>query len=84
MARYLIETTETYRVETENEAEKLIAEARASGEYILAKYSSTKREKKVKGVVEDEWYKVTLVKKFNDEKDPMDSIVVKYEMESSF
>jgi predicted aldo/keto reductase-like oxidoreductase len=84
MAKYLIDTTETYRVDSEAEVEQLIAEAKKDSTCILAKYSSVHKEKKVKGVVEDEWYKVTLVKKFNDEKDPDDIIAVRYEAESAF
>jgi hypothetical protein len=84
MSKYLIDTTETYRVDTEAEVEQLIAEAKKNGEYILSKYSSTHKEKKVKGVIEDEWYKVTLVKKFNDEKEPNDVIVINYDTESAF
>lgn len=84
MAKYLIDTTETYRVDSEAEVEQLITEAKKDNSCILAKYSSVHKEKKVKGVVEDEWFKVTLVKKFNDEKDPGDIIAVKYEAESAF
>lgn len=84
MAKYLIDTTETYRVDSEAEVEQLITEAKKDGSYILAKYSSVHKEKKAKGVVEDEWFKVTLVKKFNDEKEPNDIIVVNYDTESAF
>ena len=33
MSKYLIQTVETYRANTESEAEQLIADAKASSEY---------------------------------------------------
>ena len=38
------------------------------------------KEKKSKGEVIDEWYQLSLVKKFNDEKDPSTDITVSYEV----
>nr|DAG21778.1 MAG TPA: hypothetical protein [Caudoviricetes sp.] len=46
MAKYLITTTETYRVDTEAEATDLINNAKNDTNYVLAKYSTTKRERK--------------------------------------
>ena len=80
MFEYLINTTEIYRVDTEKEATDLINKAKSAHEYDLAKYSSTKKERKQKGEIVDEWYQVTLVKKFNDEKDPISNIDVNYEV----
>ena len=40
MAKYLITVTETYRVDTETEAAKIIEEAKVDGKYVLSKYSS--------------------------------------------
>ena len=79
MNKYLVSATEVYRVDNEESAAALIDEAKAETKYILAKYSSVKKEKKAKGEV-DEWYQVTLVKKFNDEKDPISNIDVNYEV----
>ena len=78
--RYLLNTTEIYRVATEEEATELINEAKRDSNYILSKYSSVKREQKAKGEVIDEWYKVTLVKSFNEEKEPSYTVDVIYEV----
>lgn len=78
MFEYLINTTEIYRVDTEKEATDLINKAKSAHEYDLAKYSSTKKERKQKGEIIDEWYQVTLVKRFNDEKEPTDHITIGY------
>lgn len=80
MNKYLVSATEIYRVDNEESAAALIDEAKAETKYILAKYSSVKKEKKAKGEIVDEWYQVTLVKKFNDEKDPISNIDVNYEV----
>jgi len=77
--RYLISTTETYRVNNESDVEALIAEAKTAHEYELAKYTREYKEKKTKGEVVDAWYKVTLTKKFTDEKEPDRSVEVSYE-----
>lgn len=80
MNKYLVSATEVYRVDNEESAAALIDEAKAETKYILAKYSSVKKEKKAKGEIVDEWYQVALVKKFNDEKDPISNIDVNYEV----
>lgn len=80
MNKYLVSATEVYRVDNEESAAALIDDAKAETKYILAKYSSVKKEKKAKGEIVDEWYQVTLVKKFNDEKDPISNIDVNYEV----
>jgi hypothetical protein len=68
--KYLITTTEVYRVDSESEVENLIAEAKADPNYALAKYNREYKERKMKGEVVDAWYKVTLTKRFTDEKEP--------------
>ena len=79
MAKYLITVTEVYRVDTESEVEAVIAEAKADENFTLTKYNREYKEKKAKGEVVDAWYKVTLVKSFNDEKDPDRIVEVSYE-----
>ena len=79
--RFLINTTEVYRVDTETEAATLINEAKQDTSFALTKYSSVKKERKSKGEVIDEWYHVTLVKTFNDEKEPAEVVNVIYEVE---
>ena len=84
MAKYLISVTETYRVDTETEAAKIIEEAKVDGKYVLSKYSSVKKERKQKGEIVDEWYKLTLTKVFTDEKEPDTNIEVIYNNGSAF
>lgn len=79
--KYLITNTEVYRVETEEEAELLINEAKADSKYVLTKYNCEKKERKQKGEVIDSYFKVSLVKSFNDEKDPITDITVSYEVQ---
>ena len=81
MAKYLIKTTEEHRADSELEVSELINAAKADGRYLLSKYSSVKKERKSKGEVIDEWYHVTLVKTFNDEKEPAEVVNVIYEVE---
>lgn len=79
--RYLIQTVETYRADTEAEAQGIIAEAKAAGEYNLTKYASEKKEVKAKGEVIDEYFKVALTKVFTDIKEPDAVANVIYEVE---
>lgn len=79
MVKYLTSVTETYRVNSEADATAMIEEAKKAPSFILAKYSCIHKERKAKGEVIDEWYRVILVKDFNDEKEPVDEITVTYE-----
>ena len=84
MAKFLVNTTETYRVDSEPEVETLIAEAKADRKYILTKYNCVQKETKQKGEIVDSWYRVTLVKEFNNEKEPSVFINVDYEEDTSY
>ena len=84
MAKYLTTVTETYRVDSEDEASRLIEEAKKSNQYTLAKYSSQYKERKQKGEVVDAWHRVTLHKVFEDEKEPVGSVEISYGEWSSF
>ena len=79
--RYLIQTVETYRADTEAEAQGIITEAKQACEYGLTKYASEKKEVKAKGDVIDEYFKVTLTKVFTDIKEPEVTANVIYEVE---
>ncbi len=81
MSKYLVSTTETYRVDTENEATKAIEEAKQDGSYVLGKYTSEHKERKSKGEVIDEYWKLTLTKLFNDIKEADTLVNVSYEVE---
>ena len=78
MSKYLISTVEIYRADSEDEANILIDEAKKEG--VLTKYSCDYKEKKTKGEIVDSWYKVTLTKNFTDEKEPDQSVIIKYEV----
>ena len=75
--KYLINTVETYRVDTEPEAEALITEAKNDVKFILSKYTCQKKEDKK---IDDEYYIVTLNKAFNDGKDPISEVTIDYEV----
>lgn len=78
---YLIEVTEAYRVDSESEVDSLIESAKNNPTYSLIKYNRVYKERKQKGEVVDSWYKVTLTKRFCDEKEPEDKIAISYERE---
>ena len=75
---YLISTTETYRVATETEVERILEEAKNDSRYELTKYTSTIKTVKKGGEVVDEWIRLTLTKVFCEEKEPMGSYQVDY------
>lgn len=75
---YLIKTTEQYRVESEEAAKNFIEEQKKNNNYEIVKYSSEYKDRKIKGEIAESWYRVTIVKQFNDEKDPYSGIMPKY------
>jgi len=79
--KYLLETSETYRVSSEDEVTELIENAKDSKYYTLKKHSSQYKENKKTG---EEWWKVTLVKSFTNEKDPEGTTEVVYTEGSAF
>ena len=78
MAKYLITTTETYRVDSEAAVEAILEEAKNDSNYTLVKYSSTYKERKAQGEVVDYWYRLTLTKAFTDEKEPDRDVQINY------
>lgn len=82
--KYLTKTVETYRVANEEEAAKVIEEAKADNRFSLIKYEAIHKEKKAKGEVIDEWIRVTLHKTFNDEVEPEAFIDLQYNREAGF
>ena len=81
MAKYLVSAIETYRVDTEREATEAIEKAKNNGSYILGKYTNVHKERKSKGEVIDEYWKLTLTKLFNDIKEADTLVTVSYEVE---
>lgn len=78
MSKYLITTTETYRVDSEEAVEAILEEAKNDDNYTLVKYSSAYKEKKEKGEVVDYWYRLTLTKAFTEEKEPDRDVRITY------
>jgi hypothetical protein len=78
--KHLIYTTEVYRVDSMDAVENLRAEVEDDSRYTVSSFSYKAKCKKEKGEIVDEWYQVTVKKVFNDEKDPMSSIDVYYEV----
>ena len=78
MSKYLTTTVETYRVDSELEAVNLIEEAKRDKTYILGKYTNEHKERKSKGEVIEEYYKVTLTKLFNDITEPYTQVDIEY------
>ena len=76
--KYLLNVVETYRLEDENQVEEFLKELKADDRFIVTRYSSTKKERKSKGEVIDEYIKFSVTKTFNSEKEPEDEITVDY------
>lgn len=81
MSKYLCNVVETYRVESEAEADALIEEARNNSIYNLTKSSITHKEVKQKGEVVDEYFLVALTKFIQEHKNPTTSINLTYDVE---
>lgn len=79
--KYLVQTVETYRVETEVQATQLIEEAKTDKNFVLTKYNCEHKERKQKGEIVDSWYKVTLTKWFTDEREPAVNHKITYEVD---
>ena len=78
MSKYLCKTIETYRVDTEEEANILIEENKNQTTFELVKYSSEYKTRKSKGEIVDEYWIVSLSKLITDIKDPDRRIKVDY------
>jgi hypothetical protein len=79
--KYLISTTDTYRVATVADVEALHDELLNDSHFTLAAFSYKTKYIKQKGEVIDEYQLVTAKKLFNEEKDPNTSIGINYTME---
>lgn len=78
---YLCKTTEVYRVNSENDAAKLIEEAKQDGRFQLLKSTTEYKTIKEKKEIVEEYWLVTLVKQFTDHKEPDCSVTVNYIVE---
>lgn len=79
--KYLISQTDTYRVDTVEEVEKLHEELKNDRYFTLTSFSYKTKVQKAKGEIIDEWQLVTAKKEFNNEKEPDRHIAVKYEVD---
>lgn len=84
MAKYLIKTTEIYRVDSENEVEEMLAEAKNDSQYELVKYSSQHKDIKSKGEIIDSFELVSLTKAFTSEKEPERQVEASYNEKGAF
>ena len=73
MSKFLIRSTEVYRIDSESESNNFIDQQKKK--YDVSKYSSELKERKIKGEVADSWYRVTIVKTYNDEKEPENAFI---------
>lgn len=80
--KYLIETTEVYRVDSEDEAKTVIEDAKRSS--TVAKYSCTYKTRKQKNEIVDSWYHVTITKTWDEEKEPSGATKVVYKTDSAW
>ena len=78
MSKYLIRTTETYRADSETEANELIEKAKADPKYEVTKSTIENRTLKAKGEIVDEWKRVSITKVFSDEKEPYGDLMPRY------
>lgn len=62
--KYLLNIVETYRADSEEEAQALIQEAKEDGSFELTKYKCEHKEKKSKGELADEAWVVALTKQY--------------------
>lgn len=79
--RYLLTTTEKYRVGTVEEAEALHEEFLKDGRYILNSFGYTTKYIKEKGQIVEEYQVVTVKKTFNEEKEPGVDVSINYEVD---
>ena len=79
--KYLISTTDVYRVSTVAEVEQLHEELINDTHFTLNAFSYKTKQIKQKGEIIDEYQLVTAKKLFNDEKEPDTNIDIKYEVE---
>lgn len=73
MSIYLTKVTEQYRIDTEQEVDNFLNEQKQEKTFEVVKSSSEKKVVKAKGEIIDEFYRVTIVKEFQSEKEPADA-----------
>lgn len=81
MSKYLLNNTLTYRVPTVEEALALRDELSENKYGELTNFSYTQKAIKAKGEIIEEYVVAKAKLEFTSEKDPMEQVEVKYEME---
>ena len=76
--KYLTKVVETYRLPNDAAVEDFLQELKEDPHFTITKYSSTKKEKKSKGEIIDEWIHFEVTKIFNNEQEPDSEIIVEY------
>ena len=76
--KFLLTTTESYRIDTEKEVETAIQEAKEDPSFILKKYDRTFKEKTKGGEIVDSYFILKLTKQFNMEKEPVSEVSISY------
>lgn len=81
MNKYLLTSTDTYRVETVEDVEALHEELKNNPRFQLVSFSYKTKYIKEKGEIIGEYQVVSAKKVFNDEKEPSTTININYEVE---
>ena len=76
--KYLTKVVETYRLPNEAAVETFLQDLKEDPRFTIAKYTSTKKERKAKGEIIDEWIHFEVTKIFNDERNPDSEIIIEY------
>lgn len=84
MSRYLTQTVETYRINTEEEVKETLEEFKAETGYEVKKASYEKKQTKEKGEVVDEYWILSVTKIFNDPKEPYSKVNIVYDIDNTF
>lgn len=79
--KYLVNSTDVYRVPTVEEAEQLHEELRNDEHFTLMSFGYKTKYIKEKGEIVEEYQLVTAKKAFNEEKYPDREININYEVE---
>jgi hypothetical protein len=80
MGRYVISDTTVYRVPDVAAVEQLHEELSNDGKFQLVGFSYKTKQIKVKGEVVEEYQVVTAKRVFNEEKDPISTVEIEYEV----
>lgn len=68
--KYLINQTDVYRCDSEKEAEAFLKQLKNDYSFEITSSTMSKKELKQKGEVVDDWIRLTVKKKYNEEKEP--------------